>query len=334
MKKHFISVFSLFGLILLGKLFIGSTTHTEDPLAYQKIFESQYSVFALNVPDEVDFCGERVPLEDREVKERFDRELHVNAYWHSQTLLLMKRANRYFPIIRPILKKNGIPDDFKYLPLIESGFQDMVSPAGAEGPWQFIARTGKEYGLEINESVDERYELVKATEAACRYLKESYNRFGNWTLVAAAYNMGPFGLQANLRSQQESSYYNLHLNNETSRYVFRLLAIKEIMKNPRKYGFQYRKYHLYQQVPTYKLKVDSSITSLTAFAKSQGITYKALKEHNPWLKTSKFINTSGKTYVFHIPKKKTEASVITEEDLPVYEVPVDESSVKDSTQRN
>ncbi len=334
MKKHFISVFTLFGLILLGKLFIGSTINTENPQAYQKIFEDQYNVFALNLPDDIEFCGERVPLEDREVKERFDRELHVNAYWHSQTLLLMKRANRYFPTIRPILKQHGIPDDFKYLPLIESGFQDMVSPAGAEGPWQFLAATGRQYGLEINEYVDERYQLAKATEAACKYLNESYKRFGNWTLVAASYNMGSAGLSRNMSNQQENSYYNLALNNETARYVFRLLAIKEIMKNPQKYGFQYRKYHLYQQVPTYKLKVDSSITNLVSFAKSQGINYKTLKEHNPWVKGSKFVNTSGKTYVFHIPKKKTEIGVIPDEDLPVFEVPIQEGALKDSMNRH
>jgi hypothetical protein len=244
MKKHLISVFSLFGLILLGKLFISSTPNDNSREAYQKLFESQYSVFALNLPDEVEFCGERVPLEDSEVKERFDRELHVNAYWHSQTLLLIKRANRYFPIIRPILKKYGVPDDFKYLPLVESGFQDMVSPAGAEGPWQFIASTGRQYGLEINEYVDERYQLAKATESACKYLNEAHRKLGNWTLVAASYNMGLYGLKDKLSKQQENSYYNLALNTETSRYVFRLLAIKEIMKNPRKSGFQYRKYHL------------------------------------------------------------------------------------------
>lgn len=327
-------MFSLFGLILLGKLFISSAPNDDDPKAYQKIFESQYSVYAINVPENVDFCGERVPLEDREVKERFDRELHVNAYWHSQTLLLLKRANRYFPVIRPILKKHGIPDDFKYLPLIESGFQDMVSPAGAEGPWQFISSTGKQYGLEINEYVDERYQLAKATEAACKYLKESYKRFGNWTLVAASYNMGSGGLSNNMTRQQETSYYNLALNNETARYVFRLLAIKEIMQEPKKYGFKYRKYHLYQPVPTYKLNVDSSITNLVAFAKSQGINYKTLKEQNPWLRSTKFINTSGKTYVIHIPKKKNDIGVIPDEDIPAFEIPVDQGSLKDTLQHN
>jgi membrane-bound lytic murein transglycosylase D len=328
MKKQAISLFSLFTLVFLGKMFISSSPG-DGAAAYQDMFNDKYNVFALNLPADIYFCGEKVPMEDLEVRERFDRELHINTYWQSQTILLIKRANRYFPIIRPILKKNGIPEDFKYLPLVESGFIDMVSPAGAEGPWQFMTATARVYNLEVSETVDERYNIAKATEAACDLLKDAYKQFGNWTLVAASYNVGHNGLQRAMNKQGVSSYYDLDLNNETSRYIFRLLAIKEIMEHPKRYGFRYKKYHLYQPFAYTTLKVDTTIHDLVSFAKKQGITYKTLKEYNPWLKSDKLMNSSRRVYSLRIPKYK-DGKVDTDEE-PIFEVPLqDESFVPDT----
>jgi LysM repeat protein len=324
MKKHIISLLSLFLLVFAGKFFISSAP-ADGTSAYQDMFNTKYNVFALNTPKDLYFCGEKVPMEDREIRERFDRELHVNTYWQSQTLLLIKRANRYFPIIRPILKKNGIPDDFKYLPLIESGFTHEVSPAGAEGPWQFMTATARVYNLEVSETVDERYNIAKATEAACDVLRDAYKQFDNWTLVAASYNMGVTGVNNAMKKQKVSSYYDLSINTETSRYIFRILAIKEIMEHPKDYGFRYRKFHLYQPFAYTKLKVDTTVKDLVGFAKKQGITYKTLREYNPWLQSDVLLNSSRKTYYFHIPKYK-DGKEDSNVDEPVFEVPLQEES--------
>ncbi len=222
-------------------------------------FKNKYSIYALNIPTNLSFAGEKVPVENFDVLESLDREFLVNTYWQSQTLLFLKRANRYFPIIEPILEKNGIPDDFKYLAIAESGLTNVVSPAGATGVWQIMKTTGKEYDLEINSEVDERYHIEKATEAACKYLNDSYKRFNNWTLVAASYNMGMGGVSKQLTRQKVDSYYDLLLNAETARYVFRIIAIKSVMKDPDKYGFVIRQKDLYTEVPTYEVIVDSTI---------------------------------------------------------------------------
>ena len=196
-----------------------------------------YQISAIEIPKDLNFAGEAVPQEDPEIMERVDREFLVNTYWQSNALLLMKRANKYFPIIEPILKKNGIPDDFKYLAVAESGLENVVSPAGATGFWQIMKGTGREYGLEINDNVDERYHVEKATQVACDYLNKWKDRFGSWTLTAAAYNAGPAGIQKYMGIQQVDDYYDLLLGQETGRYVFRILAIKEIISNRDKYGF-------------------------------------------------------------------------------------------------
>jgi membrane-bound lytic murein transglycosylase D len=252
-------------------------------------------------PAKIDFAGENVPLNISDVKERLDRELLVNANLHSSTLLIMKRANRVFPIIEPILKQYAVPDDFKYLAVIESNLTNAVSPAGARGIWQFMPQTAKEKGMEVTETVDERYHLEKATEAACKYLIEAKNKFGNWTLAAASYNGGVAGVNKQIDNQKVPSYYDLLLNEETSRYVFRILALKEIMKNPEKFAFNLSPSELYQNIPTKKVEVTSSIADLAQFAKDQGINYKILKIHNAWLRDTKLDNPSGKTYYFDIP---------------------------------
>ncbi|HEX9980696.1 MAG TPA: lytic transglycosylase domain-containing protein [Flavobacterium sp.] len=254
-------------------------------------------------PTAVDFAGESAPLNIVDVRERFERELLVNANLDATTLLIIKRANRAFPVIEPILAKNGVPDDFKYLAVIESGLIHAVSPAGARGIWQFMPETAREHGMEVNEVVDERYHLEKSTEAACRYLLGAKQRFGSWTLAAASYNGGMTGVNKQIEMQKVSNYYDLLLNDETSRYVFRILALKEIMKNPQLYGFEVTPEELYENLPVRKVDVDSTITDLASFALSQGINYKILKIHNPWLRDKKLLNVSRKKYQLDIPLK-------------------------------
>ncbi|MDI5896176.1 lytic transglycosylase domain-containing protein [Flavobacterium algoritolerans] len=254
-------------------------------------------------PVKLDFAGEETPLKISDVKERLDRELLVNVNLHASTILAIKRANRAFPVIEPILKKNGIPDDFKYLAVIESGLVNVVSPAGARGIWQFMHDTAKERGMEVNENVDQRYDLEKSTQAACSYFLSAKGKFGSWTLAAASYNGGMTGVNKQIDIQKVTNYYDLLLTEETSRYVFRILALKEIMENPVKYGFTIAPEDLYATLPTKKIEIDSTITDLADFAKGQGINYKILKIHNPWLRETKLINDTGKKYQIEIPLK-------------------------------
>ena len=256
---------------------------------------------AMYFPASADFAGEVAPLQITDVKERLDRELLINANLHSTTTLIIKRANRVFPIIEPILKKYNVPDDFKYLAVIESGLTNAVSSAGARGIWQFMPDTAKEKGMEVNELVDERYHLEKSTEAACRYLLTAKEKFGSWTLAAASYNGGMNGISKKIDEQKVTNYYDLGLTEETSRYVFRILALKEIMKQPVKYGFNLNPGDLYTSIPTKKIEVDSTISNLSSFALSQGINYKILKLHNPWLRDKKLVNPSKKKYEIEIP---------------------------------
>jgi membrane-bound lytic murein transglycosylase D len=253
-------------------------------------------------PSNVDFSGEKMPLEIADVKERFDRELLVNANLHASTILIIKRANRAFKVIEPILEKNGVPNDFKYLAVIESSLINAVSPSGAKGVWQFMPATAKEIGMEVNECVDERYHLEKSTEAACKFLLAAKEKFGSWTLAAASYNGGIAGVIKQIELQKVSNYYDLLLNEETSRYVFRILALKEIMKAPEKFGFEIPKQDLYEGYPTRKLEIDTTVTNLADFAIRQGVNYKILKLYNPWLRDSKLENKSRKKYWIELPK--------------------------------
>ncbi|MFC4269465.1 lytic transglycosylase domain-containing protein [Polaribacter marinivivus] len=262
-----------------------------------------YKIKALELPKNINLAGERVPLEIPDVKERMDRELLVNTYWQSNGLLLMKRANKYFPIIEPLLKKYGLPDDFKFLALAESGFTDETSTAGAAGMWHFMKKTGREFGLEINNNVDERYHIEKSTKVAAEYLIKSKERFGSWTLAAAAYNAGNYGVAKRLETQQVSNYYDALLPDETERYVFRILALKEIINNPKKYGFLLEEKDLYTLPKTYTVKVDTAISNITSFAKGYGLTYKEFKIYNPWLRENKLNNKSRKLYEIKIPIK-------------------------------
>lgn len=252
-------------------------------------------------PAEVDFAGEKAPLNVADVRERFDRELLVNANLHATTQLIIKRANRVFPVIEPILQRYGVPDDFKYLAVIESGLVNAVSPAGARGVWQFMPETGKERGLEVNDLVDERYHLEKSTEAACKYLLDAKAKFGSWTLAAASYNGGFNGVNKQITFQGVDNYYDLLLTEETSRYVFRILALKEIMKNPALYNFNLQPHELYPVIPVKTVEVTTSIPDLAVFAKKQGINYKILKIHNPWLRDRSLTVKPGKAYTVEIP---------------------------------
>ncbi len=250
---------------------------------------------------QMDFAGEEVPTYMADVQERLDKEMITNMNYHTNTTLVLKRANKVFPVLEPILAKYGIPDDFKYLAVIESSLVNAVSPAGARGVWQFMPLTAKEKGMEVSDQVDERYHLEKATEAACKYFLSAKEKFGSWTLAAASYNGGIGGIKSKMEEQQVDNYYDLLLTEETSRYVFRILALKEIMKNAANYGFSIPKEALYYPIATKKIVVDSTITNLAQFAKSQGVNYKILKLHNPWLRDKMLLNASGKKYEIEIP---------------------------------
>jgi membrane-bound lytic murein transglycosylase D len=255
----------------------------------------------VKLPDEIDFAGEPMPLKIADVKERFDRELLVNTYWHSNSFQLFKNAYRYFPVIEKILKEEGVPDDFKYLALAESGLKNVVSPSNAVGVWQFLEETGKFYGLEVNSNVDERYHLEKSTYAACKYLKQAKEQFGSWTLAAASYNIGQARLKRIVEEQKMSSYYDLYLNDETARYVFRITALKELCSNPKKYSFYFTEDDLYDPLKYNVVKVDTSITNLVDFALQNNANYKTLKILNPWLRQPKLENKTRKVYEIKIP---------------------------------
>ena len=311
--KHLKNILAFIGLIAVVSTLIFAVqsdgveekpeTKVVEPQVTDKNVADTYQISDIEIRKDLNFAGEAVPQEDPEIMERVDREFLVNTYWQSNALLLMKRANKYFPIIEPILKKNGIPDDFKYLAVAESGLENVVSPAGATGFWQIMKGTGREYGLEINDNVDERYHVEKATQVACDYLNKWKDRFGSWTLTAAAYNAGPAGIQKYMGIQQVDDYYDLLLGQETGRYVFRILAIKEIISNRDKYGFQLEEDDMYEKVPTFTVEIDTAVTNWADFAELYEINYKVLKRHNPWLREPHLNNASRKKYTIEIPNK-------------------------------
>lgn len=301
-EKYWITF--VLGVILIStvKLFSYSVSDSISDSDYDDYFNSSYKVFSIHIPKNLNFAGEKVPVRDFTVREAMEKELIINTYWQSQSLLLHKRANRWFPLIEPILKENGIPDDFKYIALIESQLSNVISPQGATGFWQIVEPTGKQYGLEITEEIDERYDVTKSTYAACKYFKEAYKIFNNWTLVAASYNRGMGGVQAAMDKQKVNNYYDLLLTEETARYVYRLLAVKEIISRPKVYGFILRKKDLYPPIATKKIKTDTTINDLAVFAISQNINYKILKTFNPWLRANTLTNPDHKQYTIEIPK--------------------------------
>lgn len=257
-----------------------------------------------DIPASVSFCGKEIDLTRYNMREGFDRELSSFTYLHSTTMLLLKRANRYFPVIEPILKENGIPDDFKYLAVIESYLDPrVVSPARAVGTWQLLEGTAKQYGLTVSPTVDERCDVEKATRAACRYLKEAYGKYGDWAAVASSYNAGMGRISGELVKQDADSTFDLWLVEETSRYVYRIMAMKQIFEAPYKYGFVLRAQDLYKPIACEEVSVSADIIDLAEFAKKNNCTYADLKRFNPWLRDRK-LQIGGKTYTLLIPKEK------------------------------
>ncbi len=292
-----LAFFGAMGIILIVLMVSGTVPAKEHGLKS----EANTGFTSVSLPEELSFAGERVPMENFDVRESLDKELLVNTYWHSQTFLLIKRANRYFPEIEPVLKRYGIPDDFKFLALAESGLTNVVSPAGAAGFWQFVKPTAIEYGMEINDEVDERYNVEKSTEAACKYIKHSYDIYKNWTMAAASYNMGRSGLNKQISRQYSNNYYDILLNEETSRYLFRISALKAIINNPEKYGFAISKEDLYPPFQSEDLVISEPINDIAKFAFNHGTNYKMIKILNPWLRDNILTNRNRKAYTIKIP---------------------------------
>lgn len=278
------------------------TTSETTPLETSTGLQQHISSFSLN--KEFSFAEEPIPSGNFDALERLDRELVTNSYLHAGILLSIKTANRYFPIIEPILKENGIPEDFKYLAVAESNLRMATSSAGAKGVWQFMEPAGEAYGLQIDDQVDERYHIEKSTLAACKFILHLKNKFGSWTLAAAAYNMGENGVARRMTEQHAENYYDLNLNEETSRYVFRIIAIKEIMKDPEHFGFFVEADQMYPPMDDfYANHIDGPVPSLADFAEQHGTSYRLLKVYNPWLIGSSLTNKAGKRYEIRIPKK-------------------------------
>lgn len=304
MKK--LSIFSVSLAAIMTFAFFSSYKGPDEKQSQEEKIESNRygTIRAVELPESISFAGESVPMDNFDAKERLDREMIINVYWPSTALANMKRSGRYFPMIEAILAEHGVPQDFKYLAIAESGLKNATSSAGAKGIWQFMSKTAKYYGMVIDDEVDERYNIEKATESACKYLKGAHKKFGSWTLAAASYNMGEPRLQRMLEEQHVSSYYDVHLSEETLRYVFRIIAIKEIYSNKEKYGFDLRAEELYKPFDNYSiLQVDKPIENLSDFAQKYGTNYRMLKIYNPWLKKPYLRNKSGKIYKIKIPKK-------------------------------
>lgn len=303
--SDYLSVLSL--VTLLGYIAFNEARDNEPDDKLLPGFTSQgialgnYIAKSITLPEQLTFAGEQVPLDEPDVRERLDRELHINTYWHNNTIFIIKRAHRWFPAIERILDEESVPNDFKYLPAIESNFLNDTSPKNAVGFWQIRKSTGREMGLEITREVDERYDPVKSTRAACKYLKKAYKKFGNWTMVAGSYNRGMTGIQNAIEKQKTDSYYDLLLNSETSRYVFRILAIKEIIENPENYYFKISDDHLYNPYNVEYVEVTESIPDLVEFSEKLGINYKQLKKYNPWLRQDKLTVRGNKKYLIAIP---------------------------------
>jgi len=299
---------AMFMIIGLG-IFLSVSSVSVDPLQESSKFRiekirSPYDnkVYAVKIPSNLDFAGEKVPLDDPDVRQRLDRELLINTYWQSQTLYLLKEYPQIISIVKPILEKNGVPDDFVYLCIAESNLQVTAqSPTGAMGLWQFTKATGQKYGLTINSEVDERLSYEQSTEAACRYLLEAKEKYGSWTTAAASFNRGMDGMDAAVEHQKTSNYYDLYLNNETARYVYRILALKQVLQNPQQYGFFLDSEDLYPEYKYKTITVDSSIIDLPAFAKANGTNYKTLRVLNPWIINYSLTNKDRKEYEFKLP---------------------------------
>jgi len=309
-------LFSLVVILVCGTCIYAIKEVRDQEKDYRNQFSRYYRIYAPEIPDKMYFAGEKVPLDQFYVRESLDREIIANTFMHSSTILMFKRASRWFPVIEPILKKNNIPDDFKFLSLAESNFANVVSPSGAEGFWQFLKVTGQKYGLEITEEVDERYNVEKSTEAACQYFREAFQEYKNWTLVAASFNRGIDGVGKAVEKQHIMDYYNLFLIDETARYVYRILAMKQVYNNPVRYGFYLRQSDFYPPLSTYTVTVDSSISDLPAYARKIKINYRILKEFNPWLRRYTLTDKTAKKYVLTLPNEGSLSWELLKKNLP------------------
>ena len=303
--RRMVMLLSMFTLCSASFVFIGSGQLSSAPDKYNTEsiripFDNK--IYPVAIPDTLSFAGEPVPLNDPDIRQRLDRELLVNTYWHSQTLLILKQFKQVAALVEPMMKQYNLPPDFVYLCIAESGMQpNAVSPTGAVGLWQFLESTGEKFGLEINGEVDERMNFEKSTEAACKYLLEAKEIFGNWTLAAASFNMGTDGLQNVLQKQLVSNYYDLYTNRETARYIFRILALKIVLQHAEEYGFYLNEADQYPQFKFYSVNIDSPVPDWTQFAKEHGTNYKTLKRLNPWLQGYSLSNRQQKMYEVKLP---------------------------------
>ena len=307
-RVNIINLFLLVGII--GYLVYADFINPQ-PIEKKEVILS-YGVPELEIPDTIYFAGERVPVEIPDVRERLDRELHVNTFWHSNTIFLLKRGNRWLPDIKKELEKVGVPADLMYLAVIESDLQNKISPSKAVGFWQLLQGTAKDFKLEVTNEVDERYHPIKSTGAAANYLRKAYQKFGTWTNAAASYNIGRRGLDREMKRQGVTSYYDLLLGEETSRYVFRAIAIKLIFENPEKYGFNFSDENLYHKEDLKEMEISASINNLRDWAFDNDINYKQLKRYNPWLRKNNLSVRNGKSYIFQIPKVKNSVAIMAD----------------------
>lgn len=303
-KKHGLIFMSglLAGSLLIGGIAFKGINDLEETVEVKKDGRLQYKWYAPELPKSMNFAGEKVPLDRAEIREQLDRELLYNYYNHYSTIYVLKLANRYFPLIEPMLKAQGIPDDFKYLCIAESALQNQTSRVGAVGFWQFMPGTAPQYGLEVGDEVDERYSVEKSTAAACKYFRQAHDKFGNWTAAAASYNMGQGGYNGQSTFQQMSNYYDLMLPEETMRYVFRILAFKQLIGDAQRFGYVVDKTDAYKPYRTHDVAVTSSISNLAQWAIDHGTTYRMLKTLNPWLRDRKLTVKPGKSYEIAIPE--------------------------------
>ncbi len=315
-KTYLTAIVLIYAIIITVSLVQGFKGFSTMPEMESQQIDSLYTIKSFKLPDTVTFAGEIMPLENFDTRESLEREILTSAYRHSSTILILKRANRYLPTIEKILEENDIPDDFKYLAAAESEYSNMISPVGATGFWQIMPETGREEGMEINSIVDERYNLERSTQFACEYFRKSYEKYGNWTLAAASYNGGRAGIDRQIEIQHQNNYYDLLLNEETARYIFRAVAYKLVITDPQRYGLNIGKEDLYPELKYYEVKVDSAIADFSEFAAQHGTNYKLLKLLNPWLRKPYLTPRRNKEYVIKIPLEGMRKIEMTEMENP------------------
>jgi membrane-bound lytic murein transglycosylase D len=310
MKNNKVVVLSSIAIVLsvvaiISQIFVFASSRQTKDEEYTEILRENFHNFAVPMPKSVTFCGEKVPLDNTFVREALDRELSLISYQHASTFLILKRAYRYFPQIEKALRGQNAPEDLKYLAVAESSLNNAVSPAKAEGFWQFVPQTAKQFGLTVNSEYDERYDVDKSAVAACKYLKGAYSRLGSWTLACASYNCGETGLRNRMNEQKVSNYWDLALNSETARYVYRIIAYKIILQNPQAYGYYLRYVDCHQPLEYDTISVDTTINDFYAFAKQIGTEYKYFRKANPQLQAKKLTNKEGKRYTLRIVSQKS-----------------------------